>query len=113
MEWQAPDHYYETIAARRRVNHLTQVWTTISIADIGNFQRDRIEIAPHALVSPIGDDAPSFYHYRLQDTLVVDGVRILRLEVVPQSEATAAFVGTIDIRDVRPGIWLGCHGPWA
>ena len=98
-EWRAPDHYYEMIAARRRVNHLTQVWTTISIADIGNFQRDRIVVAPHALVSPIGDDALSYYHYRLRDTLVVDGARILRLAVTPQSEATAGFAGVIDIRD--------------
>ena len=98
-EWQAPDHYYETITARRRVNHLTQVWATISIADIGNFQRGRIEISPHALVSPVGDDALSYYHYRVQDTLAVNGVRILRLEVVPQSQAMAGFAGVIDIRD--------------
>jgi hypothetical protein len=99
IEWQPPDQYHETIAARRRVNHLTPVWTTISIADIGNFQRDRIEIAPHLLVSPIADDALSYYRYRVLDTLLVEGARVLRLEVTPQSQATAGFAGVIDIRD--------------
>jgi Family of unknown function (DUF5686) len=97
--WQAPGHYHEAIVARRRANHLNAVWNTVSIGDIANFQRDRVEILPHSFVSPIADDALDHYRFRVLDTLAVDGRRVLRLAIVPRPQMSPAFTGVIDIAD--------------
>jgi hypothetical protein len=97
--WQPPQHYREVIMARRKANHLTPVWNTLSVADIGNFQRERVDIAPHSFVSPIADDAFAYYRYQVQDTVIVNGRRAFRLAIMPRSQTAPAFAGTIEILD--------------
>jgi Family of unknown function (DUF5686) len=101
--WQFPDRYQETIIARRRANHLSPlwnaVWSTVSVADVGNFQRDRIEILPYSFASPIADDALTFYDFRLLEILVIDGRRVFRLAMRPRSPTSPSLTGVIDIAD--------------
>jgi hypothetical protein len=97
--WQAPDHYHETIVARRQANHLNPLWDVVFVDDIAAFQQDRVEIRAHSFVSPIADGALDHYNFRMLDTLAVEGRRVLRLAMVPRSQTTPSFTGVIDIAD--------------
>lgn len=99
VSWQSPDRYHEVITARRSSNHLTPVWSTIAVADIGNFQQDRIEIPPLSFVSPIAKGSLKFYRFRMLDTILVDGRRAFRLDVGPRTVAAPTVSGIIIIAD--------------
>src|SRR5947209_1288550 len=97
--WEQPDHYQETILARRQSNNLSAERNLVSVGEIVNFSRDRIDLQKYSLVSPIADDALDHYDYRVLDTLAVDGRRVFRLAIQPGSEASPLFAGMIDIAD--------------
>jgi hypothetical protein len=97
--WQQPDHYQETILSRRQTSNLNADRNLVTVGEIANFHRERIDFQRFVVVSPIADDALSHYRYRLLDTLALDGHRTFRLAIEPRSDATPLFVGTIDIVD--------------
>ena len=97
--WEQPDHYQETILARRQSSNLDRERNLVSVGDIVNFTRDRIDIQKYSVVSPIADDAFDHYDYRVLDTLAVDGRRVFRLAIEPTSAASPLFVGMIDVAD--------------
>lgn len=97
--WQSPGHYHETIVARRQANHLNAVWNTVSVGDIADLQRDRVEIQPHSFVSPIADDALDHYNFRVLDTVAVAGRRVFRVAIEPRSRTTPSLAGVIEIVD--------------
>ncbi len=97
--WRSPGRYHETVKARRQSSHLNFVWNTVSIADIANFQRDRVEVQSHSLVSPIAADALDHYRFRVLDTLSVGDRRVLRLMIEPRSQSSPAFTGVVEIAD--------------
>jgi hypothetical protein len=71
----------------------------VTVGEIVNFNRERIVLRRYSLVSPIADDALEYYKYGLLDTLAVDGRRVFRLALRPESDASPLFVGVIDIAD--------------
>ncbi|HET7024410.1 MAG TPA: DUF5686 family protein [Gemmatimonadales bacterium] len=97
--WEQPDHYQETILARRQTGNLRASQNLVTAGEIANFQRERIEFRQFSVVSPIADDALDRYRYAILDTLMIDGQRVFRLAMTPRSEATPLFVGTVDIAD--------------
>lgn len=97
--WEQPDHYQETILARRQSLNLDRQRNLVSVGDIVNFTRERIDIQKYSVVSPIADDALDHYDYRVLDTLTVDGRRVFRLAIQPLSTASPLFIGMIDVAD--------------
>jgi hypothetical protein len=97
--WEQPNHYQETILARRQSRNLSSRDNLFAVGDIPNFSRDRIDLQKYSFVSPIADDAPDHYEYRVLDTLVVEGRRVFRLAIDPRTESSPLFVGMIDIAD--------------
>jgi hypothetical protein len=99
VDWRAPMQYHETILARRHTSKFTFVWNALSVVDIADFQRPRINIPPYDFVSPIADDAIDFYRFQLLGMRTVNGVRVYHLDILPRTPTTLAFTGTIDIAE--------------
>ncbi|HKI96158.1 MAG TPA: DUF5686 family protein [Gemmatimonadales bacterium] len=97
--WERPNTYQETILARRQSNNLRAERNLVTVGEIVNFNRNRIDLGRYALVSPIADDALDHYRYRMLDTLEVDGRRVFRIAVRPVSEASPLFEGIVDVVD--------------
>ena len=97
--WEQPDRYQETILARRQSSNLNAEQNLVTVGEIVNFNRDRVDLRKYSLVSPIADDALDHYDYRVLDTLEVEGRRVFRLAIHPKSDASPLFVGVIDIAD--------------
>ncbi len=97
--WEQPNHYQEIILARRQSRNISPRENLFSVGDIPNFSRDRIDLQKYSFVSPIADDAPDHYSYRVLDTLTESGRRVFRLAIEPRTEASPLFVGMIDIAD--------------
>ena len=97
--WEQPDRYQETILVRRQSRNLRAEENLVTVGEIVNFNRERIDLRRYSLVSPIADDALDAYAYRVLDTIAVDGRRVFRLALAPRSDASPLFVGVIDIAD--------------
>ena len=97
--WEQPNRYQETILARRQSSNLNAQDNLVTVGEIVNFNRERIDLRRYSLVSPIADDALEYYAYGVLDTLAVDGRRVFRLALRPESDASPLFVGVIDIAD--------------
>ncbi|HYL21994.1 MAG TPA: DUF5686 family protein [Gemmatimonadales bacterium] len=97
--WEHPDRYQERIVARRQSRNLDPEDNLVSVGEIVNFNKNRIDLRKYAIVSPIADDALDHYDYHTLDTLVVDGRRVFRLAIEPKSQASPLFIGMIDIAD--------------
>lgn len=97
--WEHPDRYQETIVARRQSKNLAAADNLVSVGEIANFNRNRIDLRKYAVVSPIADDALAHYDYHTLDTLTVDGRRVFRLAIEPKSQGSPLFIGIIDILD--------------
>ena len=96
--WEHPDHYQETILARRQSLNLDRERNLVSVGDIVNFTRDRIDVQKYSLVSPIADDAFDHYDYRvLTPSNWTDAC--LPLAIQPRSASSPLLVGVIDVAD--------------
>ena len=97
--WEQPDRYQETILARRQSSNVNAEQNLVTVGEIVNFNRERIDLRRYSLVSPIADDALDYYDYRVLDTLTVEGRPAFRLSLRPKLDASPLFVGVIDIAD--------------
>lgn len=97
--WEQPDRYQEVILARRQSRNLDAERNLVSVGQIVNFNRDRIDVGRYAVVSPTADDALDFYDYQLIDTLWSGEQMVFRLAIEPRSRARPLFAGMIDIAD--------------
>jgi hypothetical protein len=64
-----------------------------------NIYENSIPIFDVAFVSPIANDAPSFYRYQLVDTQVVDGRTCFKVAFVPKRKGEHTFNGDMWIHD--------------
>ncbi len=99
VSWRHPDRYQERIVARRQSGNVPADNNIVTVGELLNFSRDRIELGPHLLPSPIADDALRHYRYRILDTLRLEQGLAYRLALEPRSEVSPAFIGVIDILD--------------
>ncbi len=97
--WEQPDKYQETIVARRQSRNLPADDNLVSVGEIVNFNKNRIDMTKYAVVSPTADDALSHYDYQLIDSMMTGGRKIYRLAIEPRTDAEPLFVGMIDIAD--------------
>jgi len=97
--WEQPDKYKEIILARKQTSNLPPDANMVTIGNILDFNRNRLEIDRYSVVSPTAYDALKYYNYYLLDTLYIDSQAIFRLEIEPKNQIEPLFVGTIDIAD--------------
>jgi hypothetical protein len=97
--WEQPDKYKEVITARRQSANISADNNLVTVGQILNFNKNRIDIADYQVVSPTATDALDSYNYYLIDTVEVDGRRVFVLEVEPKSQVQPLFEGTIHIAD--------------
>ncbi len=97
--WRQPDTYQEVIKARRQSSNLDAENNLVSVGQIVNFNKNRIDLQKYAVVSPTADDALNHYTYHIVDSLSADGQKIFRLAIVPNTDGAPLFVGIIDIAD--------------
>lgn len=97
--WEQPDRFQETILARRQSRNLEAQHNLVSVGEMVNFSRDRIDLQKYSVVSPIADDALDHYDYRMLDTLLADARRVYRIAIEPRSQASPLFAGVIDVAD--------------
>lgn len=97
--WEQPDKYKEVITARKQSSNIDPENNLVTVGEILNFNKNRIEIDKYSVVSPTAEDALDFYNYYLLDTVYLDSQPVYRLEIEPKSEADPLFVGTIDVAD--------------
>jgi hypothetical protein len=97
--WEQPDKYKEIITARRQSANMKAQDNLMSIGQVLNFNRNRIELGRYAIVSPTATDALDHYDYYLLDTIVIDGRPVFVLELEPKSKITPLFVGHLQIAD--------------
>ncbi|MEJ2237138.1 MAG: DUF5686 family protein [Gemmatimonadales bacterium] len=97
--WEQPDRYQEVITARRQSSNLSAEENLVSVGQIVNFNRDRIDLQKYSVVSPTADDALHHYTYYLVDSLTVNGRKAFRLAIVPNTDGAPLFAGMIDIAD--------------
>ncbi len=98
--WEKPDKYKEIVTARRVSANLEGKDAAVTVGEILNFNKNRLDIAgDRPVVSPTADDALDFYNYYLLDTLVLDGKQVFRLEIEPQNDVDPMLAGEILIAD--------------
>ena len=97
--WERPDHYQETIVARRQTGNVDPNRNLVSVGEIVNFAKDRIDLRKYSIVSPIATDALNHYDYRMLDTTASAGGHVFTIAIVPRSEASPLFVGVLTVAD--------------
>lgn len=97
--WEQPDKYKEVITSRRQTANIQAEANLVSVGEIANFNKSRIDLDPYSIVSPTAFDALDHYNYYLLDTLYYDSMRVFHLEVEPKNPRDPLFAGTIDIAD--------------
>jgi len=99
--WERPDHYQETIVARRQTGNVDPNRNLVSVGEIVNFAKDRIDLRKYSIVSPIATDALNHYDYRMLDTTTAAGTpgRVFTIAIVPKSESSPLFVGVLTVAD--------------
>ena len=124
--WQAPDRYQETILARRNTSGLGESSGLVGAGDVVSLGGDAVALETYTaqggseggergpsmgrgrggrsarrytIPLPVAAAAAHHYAFRLLDTLTVAGRRALRLAVIPRSNSTPLFVGSMDVAD--------------
>ncbi|HVP06589.1 MAG TPA: DUF5686 family protein, partial [Candidatus Acidoferrum sp.] len=102
--WERPNKYKEIILARRQTANIPEGTVLTSLGDILDIYRDRNPFGNEEIVSPVAGDALDHYNYYLLDTIVVDGRRVLVLEIEPKRPEEPAYAGQIQIADSSYGV---------
>ncbi len=97
--WEQPDKYKEVITARRQSANMPAEDNMVTVGEMLNFNRNRIDLGRYDVVSPTATDAMDHYNYYLLDTVYVDSRAVFVLEVEPKNEYAPLFVGQIQIVD--------------
>jgi len=97
--WEQPDKYKEVVTARRQSANIQAEGNLVTVGEIRNFNRNRIELDRYSIVSPTAEDALDHYNYYLLDTVYIDSLAIFRLEIEPKNPDEPLFQGFIHIAD--------------
>ena len=116
--WEQPDKYKEVVTARRQSANIQAEGNLVTVGEIRNFNRNRIELDRYSMVSPTAEDALDFYNYYLLDTVYIDSLAVFRLEIEPKNPDQPLFAGfihiadsTFDVVDVDVGFSRAVHFP--
>ena len=124
--WQAPDRYQETVVARRRTSGLGEPRGLVGAGEVVSLGGEAVVLENYSaqggseggargpamgrgrvgrsarrytIPLPVAADAARRYAFRVLDTLIVAGRRAVRLAVIPRSNSTPLFVGSMDVAD--------------
>lgn len=97
--WEKPDKFKEIITARKQTANIEAANNLISVGNILDFNKNRLDFGEYSVVSPVAKDALDHYNYYLMDTLFIDSLAVFRLEIEPKNNYEPLFIGTIDIAD--------------
>jgi len=97
--WEQPNNYKEVITSRRQSANIKAENNLVTVGEILNFNKNRIDLGRYSVVSPTATDALDHYNYYLLDTLYIDSRAIFRLEIEPKNPDEPLFVGYINIAD--------------
>jgi len=97
--WEQPNNYKEVITSRRQSANIKAENNLVTVGEILNFNKNRIDLGRYSVVSPTANDALDHYNYYLLDTLYIDSRAIFRLEIEPKNPDEPLFVGYINIAD--------------
>ena len=97
--WEQPDKYKEIITSRRQSSNIPPEGNLVSVGELLNFNKNRIDLDRYSIVSPTADDALAHYNYYLLDTVYLDSKAVFVLEIEPKNELEPLFVGEIHIAD--------------
>ncbi len=97
--WKQPGDYKEIINSRRQTSNIPAEGNLLSIGEILNFNKNRIDLDEYEVVSPTADDALDHYNYYLIDTVYLDDKPVFVLEIEPKNEFKPLFTGEIHIAD--------------
>ncbi|MCM2271089.1 MAG: DUF5686 and carboxypeptidase regulatory-like domain-containing protein [candidate division Zixibacteria bacterium] len=97
--WEQPDKYKEVITARKQTKNLKADNNLVTVGQILNFNKNRIDAGEMSIVSPTATDALDFYTYYLADTTFIDSQRVFILAIEPKTDLQTLFEGTIHIVD--------------
>ncbi len=117
--WERPDKYKEIIIARKQSANLAAADNLVSIGELLNFNKNRLDIGSYSVVSPVADDALGYYNYYLLDSTSIDNHKVYKLEAEPKNQADALVEGyvfiadsTFDVVDVDLGFNEGVRIPF-
>ncbi|MCP4686111.1 MAG: carboxypeptidase-like regulatory domain-containing protein [bacterium] len=97
--WEQPGKYKEVITSRRQSANIPAEGNLVTVGEILNFNKNRIDIGQYSIVTPTAEDALDHYNYYLLDTIFVDSQAVFKLEIEPINPADPLFVGYIHIAD--------------
>lgn len=97
--WEQPNQFKQIIRSRRQSANIDAEGNLVTIGNILNFNKNRIELGRYSIVSPTAEDALDHYNYYLLDTLYLDSMPVFRLEIEPKNPDDPLFVGFIHIAD--------------
>lgn len=97
--WEHPDKYKEIITARKQSANLDATENLVSIGEMLNFNKNRLELGRYSVVSPVAEDALDFYNYYLYDSTYVDNRKVYKLEAEPKNQADPLVAGYLFIAD--------------
>jgi len=116
--WEQPDKYKEVVTARRQSANIQAEGNLVTVGEIQNFNRNRIELGRYSIVSPTAEDALDHYNYYLLDTVYIDSLAVFRLEIEPKNPDQPLFQGfihiaasTFDVVEVDVGFSRRVHFP--
>jgi hypothetical protein len=98
-DWEYPDNYKEIVTAQRQSANLAGADAYVTVGEILNFNKSRLDLFDQSVVSPTADDALDHYNFYLLDTLYIDDHPVYLLEIEPQSDTKPLLVGEIMIAD--------------
>lgn len=117
--WERPNKYKEIITARRQSANMSAADNLVTIGEMLNFNKNRIDIGSYSVVSPVAEDALGYYNYYLLDSTYIDSRKVYKLEVEPKNQADALVEGylliadsTYDVVDVDFGFNEGVRLPF-
>lgn len=91
--WDAQRGHREVQLSARQTSNLTEEQNFAGVSYLPNFYDDDIEIAGYRMVGITHPDALSFYHFRLLETLQMDGKPVYKIEVTPRRIRQPVFEG--------------------
>lgn len=97
--WEYPDTYKEIVTAQRESANLADADAYVTVGEILNFNKSRLDLFDQDVVSPTAEDALDHYNFYLLDTLYIDSHSVFLLEIEPKSDTKPLLVGEIMIAD--------------
>jgi hypothetical protein len=95
-----PDNYKEEIIAQKQsANFPSSINMLTGGRVIQNFYSDDIRFFGRELISPIADEALSYYYFYISDTLAIDNKRVFKIKFEPDYTSNPGFKGFLYITD--------------